>query len=50
MDKLSMETTDLTQINIEKIAQLFPNCIKESEDEEGNLTKKIDFDLLRAEL
>lgn len=50
MDKLSMGTPDLTQGNIEKIEQLFPNCIKESEDEEGNKIKKVDFDLLRAEL
>jgi len=50
MDKLSMETPNLTLENVEKIEKLFPNCVKETEDEEGNKIKKIDFDLLRAEL
>jgi len=50
MDKLNMETPDLAAANRDKIAALFPACIKEAEDEEWNLVKKIDFDLLRAEL
>jgi len=45
-----METPNLTLENVEKIEKLFPNCVKETEDEEGNKVKKIDFDLLRAEL
>ena len=45
-----MKTPDLIQGNVEKIEQLFPNCIKEAEDQEGNKIKKVDFDLLRAEL
>jgi len=50
MDKLSMETPNLTLENVEKIEKLFPNCVKETEDEEWNLVKRVDFDLLRAEL
>ena len=50
MDKLSMETLNLTAENIEKIEKLFPNCVKEAEDEEGHPIKKVDFDLLRTEL
>ncbi len=45
-----MKTPDLTQVNIEKIALLFPNVITEKEDEEGNIVKGIDFDLLKQEL
>lgn len=45
-----METPNLTLENVEKIEKLFPNCIVEAEDEEGNKIKKVDFDLLRAEL
>lgn len=45
-----MKTPNLTLENVEKIEKLFPNCVKETEDEEGNKIKKVDFDLLRAEL
>lgn len=45
-----METPNLTAENIQKIEELFPNCVKESEDDEGNKIKKVDFDSLRAEL
>jgi len=34
MDKLNMETPDLAAANRDKIAALFPACIKEAEDEE----------------
>lgn len=50
MDKLKMETPDITQINIEKIAELFPNVVKEAADGKGKVTRKIDFDALRQEL
>lgn len=48
--KLSMHTPDLTQANIEKIAQLFPQVITEAEDDTGNIVKKVDFDLLKQHL
>lgn len=44
-DKLDLQSTDITNFNIEKIAALFPNCVTETA--EG---KKIDFDLLKQEL
>ena len=50
MDKLKLHTPDLTAANIEKIAALFPNCITEARDDQGMLTRKIDFDQLRQEL
>ena len=50
MDKLKMESVDLTAQNIEKIGALFPNCITETADENGKLKKAINFDLLRQML
>lgn len=32
MDKLRMESPDMTAQNIERIAQLFPNCVTEAAD------------------
>jgi len=50
MEKLKMMTRDLTQSNIEKIAQLFPNVITKTRDENGELKQAIDFELLKQEL
>jgi adenine-specific DNA-methyltransferase len=50
MKKLDLQTPDLTEANITRIAQLFPHVVTEAEDEEGKLVKKVDFDLLRQEL
>jgi len=45
MDKLDMESVDIVDENIEKIGNLFPNVVVESEN-----GKAIDFDLLKQEL
>lgn len=45
IDKLDMRSPDLVNENIEKIAELFPNCVTEGAD-----GKTIDFDLLKQEL
>ena len=50
MEKLKLHTPDLTSQNIEKLAQLFPNCVTETRDEQGRVTQAIDFDQLRQEL
>lgn len=50
MTHLNMKTTDRTSENIDKIAQLFPNCITERLDDNGTPEKAIDFDRLRQEL
>jgi len=50
MDKLKMQSVDLTHENIEKIAKLFPNVITERKDENGNFKKAINFELLKQEL
>ena len=50
MDKLKMHTPDLVEDNVAKLQALFPSCVTESRDEQGKLTKAIDFDQLRQEL
>lgn len=50
MDKLKMQSPNLVDANIDKIAALFPNCITEDRDETGTLRRAVDFDLLRQEL
>lgn len=47
MDKVRMESTDMTEQKIEKIGRLFPNVITESKDKDGKLKKAINFDLLK---
>ena len=50
MDKLRMETPDLTQANIEKLAALFPACVTEVRGEDGKLKRAVNFELLRQML
>lgn len=50
MEKRALRRPDLTARNIERIAELFPQVITESRDQEGNVTLAIDFDQLRQEL
>ena len=50
MEKMRMESLDLTTQNIEKIGTLFPNCITETVDENGKPKKAINFDLLKQML
>jgi adenine-specific DNA-methyltransferase len=45
-----MTSPDLTDANIEKLANLFPTVVTESVDADGNVKAAIDFDLLRQEL
>ncbi len=50
MDKMRMESIDMTAQNIEKIGALFPNCITETVDENGTPKKAINFELLKQML
>ena len=50
MDKMRMESVNMTAQNIEKIGALFPNCITETFDENGNSRKAINFELLKQML
>lgn len=45
-----MHSANLTEANIEKLAELFPNCMTETRNAKGDPQKAIDFDLLRQEL
>lgn len=45
-----MHTPDMTQDNIARIRELFPNCVTEAKDRNGNLSLAVDFDALRQEL
>lgn len=50
MDKMRMESVNMTVQNIEKIGALFPNCITETVDEDGKPKKAINFELLKQML
>ena len=50
MDKLKLQTHNIVDENIKKIAELFPNCLTERLDENGKPEAAIDFDQLRQEL
>lgn len=47
---MRMESIDLTTKNIEKIGELFPNCITETIDKNGKPKKVINFDILKQML
>ena len=50
MEKLKLHSPDLTQANIDKLAQIFPSCVSEARDPKGAVKRSIDFDQLRQEL
>lgn len=50
MDKLKMHSLNKIDENITKIGKLFPNCLTERKNENGEVECAIDFDLLRQEL
>lgn len=50
MDKLKMKSGDAVDGNVAKIAALFPQCITERLNKDGEPELAIDFDKLRAEL
>ena len=47
---LKMESIDMTEENIKKIAALFPNCVTEAKDENGQLKHVVNFELLKQML
>jgi adenine-specific DNA-methyltransferase len=50
MDKLKMHSPNKIDENIEKIGTLYPNCLTERKNENGEVEYAIDFDMLRQEL
>lgn len=50
MEHLKMKTADMASENFEKLKALFPNCVTESLDKDGNPVRAIDKDLLMQEI
>lgn len=50
MEKLKMHSANLTQDNIARIRDLFPNCVTEAKAEDSSVKLAVDFDQLRQEL
>jgi adenine-specific DNA-methyltransferase len=50
IDKLKIQSADVTAKNIDALAALFPQVVTEGRDDDGNLVHRIDFDSLRQEL
>lgn len=50
MDKLKMHTPNKADENYKKLAELFPNAITETIDENGKVVRAIDKDVLMQEI
>jgi len=50
MNKLKMHSINKVDENITKIGALFPNCLTERMNENGEVERAIDFDMLKQEL
>ena len=50
MKKMKMESIDGKAKNIDKIGEIFPECITESINREGHLQKVINFEILKQQL
>lgn len=50
MDRLKMHTPDLAEENFKKLAALFPNAVTEKKNENGEVVRAIDADVLRQEI
>jgi adenine-specific DNA-methyltransferase len=50
IEKLKMQTPNITEQNREQIAKLFPHVMTETQDGKGNTKKAIDFELLKQSL
>lgn len=50
MDKLKMHTPNLADENFKKLAALFPNAVTETINEDGEVVRAIDADVLRQEI
>lgn len=50
MNKLKMHTPDIAEENFKKLAALFPNAVTETINEDGEVVRAIDADVLRQEI
>ena len=49
-DKLKMHTTNKADENFKKLAEMFPNAVTETKDENGEVVRAIDKDVLMQEI
>ena len=45
-----MHSMNMVDENVNKIATIFPNCVTEAKEANGEIVRKIDFDMLKQEL
>lgn len=50
MDKLKMHSMDKARVNFAKLVELFPNAVTETIDENGEVVRAIDKDILMQEI
>ena len=50
MDKMKMHTPDLADENFRRLAALFPNAVTETINENGEVVRAVDADVLRQEI
>ena len=50
MERMKFESPDITARNIDRIADLFPNCVTEASDGHGGIKRAINFELLKQML
>ena len=50
MDRLAMQTPNLADDNFKKLAEMFPNAVTETIDENGAVVRAIDADVLAQEI
>ena len=50
MENLKMHTPDLAEENFKKLAEMFPNAVTETINEDGEVVRAIDADVLRQEI
>lgn len=50
MDKLKMHTPNLADENFKKLSAMFPNAVTETINENGEIVRAIDADVLQQEI
>lgn len=50
MEKMKMHSPNMTQDNMARIREVFPDCVTEAQGADGKLKLAVDFDQLRQEL
>ena len=49
-EKMNLHSPDWANENIRKLAEIFPNCVTETQGADGTIKRAIDYDQLRQEL